>query len=543
MRIGTPIAWLVRPAALLAFMGLFCLLPLALPASPMHKAVTLQLSWHHQYQFAGYYLAEILGYYEQEMLQVNILPGKPGIYPVDEVVDGRAHFGIGNAGLLVHHDQGKPVLALAAIIQHDPTVLIGLKSSGIKHIRDLSGKRVMLQPGYGSLSLQAMLQQTGLTNRIERLESSMDIDDLIQGHTDLFNGYTTNEPYLLEKRGIDHVIFNPYDYGIQFYNDILFTRQVFEEKDPETVAAFRRASLRGWRYAMENPEKSIRLITHFYHIDKDNSWLRYEANKLRELVIPDLVEIGHMNPLRWEKIAEQLSLIGLMSSEVDMENFIYQPNDSRIDWRILSPYILSAATLLVATAFGLLMMVRLNRNLREEVTTRRHAEYQATKLATHDSLTGLPNRILFMDRLEKSLKRARREKNTPGLIFFDLDNFKMINDNYGHHKGDEALKLVAKYVKQSIRESDTFARLSGDEFTLLIDDCDSLQFQALAEKILASIQEALQSLHTGIELGCSIGLLVIRNPSKDAEAILSQADHLMYRAKFNGKNQIESGEI
>jgi diguanylate cyclase (GGDEF)-like protein len=507
------------------------------------RRVTLQLSWHHQYQFAGYYLAEILGYYEQENLQVKILPGRPQLSTVDEVVSEQADFGIGNSDLILHFAEGKPILALAAISQHAPTVLIALKSSGIQNISDLQSKRVMLRPGYASLPLIAMLKQTDLMDQIVRIDSSMDIDDLIEGRVDLFNGYISNEPYLLEERGIDYTVFNPNDYGIQFYSDVLFTRQKLNRSEPEMVDAFRRASLKGWRYAMDNPEKSINLITQFYPIQKTIPWLRYEANKLREMVVPDLVEIGHMSLLRWKKIAEQLQRMGLMDNRVNLRAFSNtSPPRPLLDWESISPYVISILVVLITAIITVIQLIRLNRNLRKEVDIRVQAEHRATYMATHDPLTGLPNRILFMDRLENTLQRARREGNSPGLLFIDLDNFKVINDTYGHYKGDEALKRVAQSISSLIRESDTFARLGGDEFTLLVEHCEEHTFQILAQKILNTIQEALNEMHTDIDLGASIGLLVISEPRTHAETVLSRADNLMYQAKFNGKNHIESAQ-
>jgi diguanylate cyclase (GGDEF)-like protein len=507
------------------------------------RRVTLQLSWHHQYQFAGYYLAEILGYYEQENLQVKILPGRPQLSTVDEVVSEQADFGIGNSDLILHFAEGKPIKALATIYQHAPTILIALKSSGIQHISDLQSKRVMLQPGYASLPLIAMLKQTGMMDQIVRIDSSMDIDDLIEGRVDLFNGYISNEPYLLEERGIDYIVFNPDDYGIQLYSDVLFTRQKLNRSEPEMVDAFRRASLKGWRYAMDNPEKSINLITQFYPIQKTKPWLRYEANKLREMVVPDLVEIGHMSLLRWKKIAEQLQQMGLMDNRVNLRAFSNtSPPRPLLDWESISPYVISILVVLITAIIVVIQLIRLNRNLRKEVDIRVQAEHRATYMATHDPLTGLPNRILFMDRLENTLQRARREGNSPGLLFIDLDNFKVINDTYGHYKGDEALKRVAQSISSLIRESDTFARLGGDEFTLLVEHCEEHTFQILAQKILNTIQEALNAMHTDIDLGASIGLLVISEPRTNAETVLSQADNLMYQAKFNGKNHIESAQ-
>ncbi|MFK5926371.1 MAG: ABC transporter substrate-binding protein, partial [Desulfuromusa sp.] len=108
------------------------------------EKVVLQLSWHHQFQFAGYYMAQVQGYYRDAGLNVEILDVTNGENPVTEVISGRADFGISGTGLLVERSLGKPVVAIAAIFQHSPTVFLTLKQSDINKPADLSGKKVML---------------------------------------------------------------------------------------------------------------------------------------------------------------------------------------------------------------------------------------------------------------------------------------------------------------------------------------------------------------------------------------------------------------
>jgi two-component system sensor histidine kinase/response regulator len=109
-------------------------------------SVTLQLKWTHQFQFAGYYAALEKGYYRDAGLDVTIVPAKPDSEPMQEVLDGKAEFGVGTTDVVLLRDQGKPVVVLAVIFQHSPLVLIARKNAGIESIHDLKGKRVMIEP-------------------------------------------------------------------------------------------------------------------------------------------------------------------------------------------------------------------------------------------------------------------------------------------------------------------------------------------------------------------------------------------------------------
>ena len=108
--------------------------------------ITLQLRWFHQFQFAGYYAAKMKGYYRDAGLDVSIMDSKPGMEVVSEVISGRAQYGVGNSSLLLARQQGKPVVALAAIFQHSPLVFIARADAGISSVHDLAGKKIMLEP-------------------------------------------------------------------------------------------------------------------------------------------------------------------------------------------------------------------------------------------------------------------------------------------------------------------------------------------------------------------------------------------------------------
>ncbi|MCD6582625.1 MAG: ABC transporter substrate-binding protein, partial [Desulfuromusa sp.] len=297
--------------------------------------LVLQLPWHHQFQFAGYYMAEEQGYYRDAGLSVEIHDITQGSNPIEGVLSGRVDFGVSGPGLIVERSQGKPVVAVASIFQQSPTVFLSLEQSGIREPADFIGKKVMLSPGYQSLPLLALLLQEKLLDKIERLETSFDSHSLLNGQTDVFNGYSSNEPYQLEAQGYATNIIDPAEYGINFYGDTLFTSETFIQKHPEVTESFRQASLRGWEYAVAHPDAAIAVIQAKYKCQKTVAALRYEAAETIKLIQADQVEIGDMDLLCWRKISRHLIALGMVSPDFYLsKHFLYDPPPG-IPWKKL----------------------------------------------------------------------------------------------------------------------------------------------------------------------------------------------------------------
>jgi diguanylate cyclase (GGDEF)-like protein/PAS domain S-box-containing protein len=172
-----------------------------------------------------------------------------------------------------------------------------------------------------------------------------------------------------------------------------------------------------------------------------------------------------------------------------------------------------------------------------DITQRKTAERQLVHQAYHDALTGLPNRMLFHDRLKQSLAQARRQGRGLAVLFLDLDRFKLVNDTLGHAAGDRLLQSVAARLRQAVRESDTVARVGGDEFNLLLPgvDCGSKAAKT-AEKILTTVARPVDLEGHRLFLTTSIGISMFPADAEDAEALLTSADIAMYRAKELGRN-------
>jgi diguanylate cyclase (GGDEF)-like protein/PAS domain S-box-containing protein len=170
----------------------------------------------------------------------------------------------------------------------------------------------------------------------------------------------------------------------------------------------------------------------------------------------------------------------------------------------------------------------------QDITEHKLAEERIQRVAHHDSLTGLPNRLLFNDRLAQAMSLARRDSRQFALLYLDLDRFKPVNDVLGHAAGDELLKDVATRIRQQVRESDTVARIGGDEFTVILQDVAGRED---AETVAGKIRAALAAPFAPggekrvVEIGASIGIALFPADGGDADALIKAADAAMYRAK------------
>jgi diguanylate cyclase (GGDEF)-like protein/PAS domain S-box-containing protein len=172
-----------------------------------------------------------------------------------------------------------------------------------------------------------------------------------------------------------------------------------------------------------------------------------------------------------------------------------------------------------------------------DITDRKQSEEHLLYLAHYDVLTGLPNRELFTDRIEHALANAYRQGEQVALLFIDLDHFKQVNDTLGHSAGDELLRQVAQRLKNNIRENDTAARLSGDEFTVILEHFHHRQdVEILTRKLLTELSLAYSIKGREVTICASIGIAFYPNDAEEIEKLIRCADQAMYKAKENGRN-------
>ena len=177
------------------------------------------------------------------------------------------------------------------------------------------------------------------------------------------------------------------------------------------------------------------------------------------------------------------------------------------------------------------------RGTSKDITERRQYEERIERMAQYDSLTELPNRALFYDRLQHAIALAQRERGELALLYLDLDGFKQINDTLGHHAGDQLLQQVAGRIQGALRKSDTVARLGGDEFAILLPNPGSPEdSEKVARKIIESLRQpfTLEGINPAATIGASIGVALFPGDGETDDVLLKAADTAMYRAKQSG---------
>ncbi|MEJ8842507.1 ABC transporter substrate-binding protein [Lacibacter sp. H375] len=285
----------------------------------------LHLKWWHQFQFAGYYAAQLKGFYEAEGLNVKIIPANKSHPPVKAVLNLDADFGVTASDIILNHAKGDKVMVIAPIFQHSAYTVIALSSSNINTPADLVGKRIMASEDQGWVQLQALFLKEGIPlDSLKVIPHSWNNLDLINGNADAMTGYISVEPKQLENLGAHAHTILPVSYGIDFYGDLLFTTTSVVKNNPELVEKFKRASFKGWEYALKKPDELADYILTLPGVKERNvtkEQLLYEADQMQQLILPGLVEIGHMNEGRWKHILDIHQTLGLIDRSVTLDGF------------------------------------------------------------------------------------------------------------------------------------------------------------------------------------------------------------------------------
>nr|WP_294904020.1 ABC transporter substrate-binding protein [uncultured Lacibacter sp.] len=380
-----------------------------LKANAQTNHVRLHLKWWHQFQFAGYYAADVKGFYKAEGLDVTIIPADKEHPPVKAILNKEADFAVTGSDIILNFAKGDPLIVVAPIFQHSAYTVISLKGSNINTPADLIGKRIMASEDQGWVQLQALFLKEGIPlDSLKVIPHSWNNTDLINGLTDAITGYISAEPYQLEKAGHHVHTILPVNYGIDFYGDLLFTSKEMLRDNPELIERFKRASFKGWEYAMMHKEELADHILTLPGVKERNvtkEALLFEAGQMEHLIMPGIVEIGHMNEGRWQHILSVHQSLGLIDSSTTLDGFLYD-SEKTASGRITRSILYSS----IAALFVLGIFLMYNLSLRRAVRKR-----------TRELEAEVKERTKTQEQLQMNKERLQLAIQAAGIGIWDFD--------------------------------------------------------------------------------------------------------------------------
>jgi diguanylate cyclase (GGDEF)-like protein/PAS domain S-box-containing protein len=331
----------------------------------------LQLKWKHQFQFAGFYAAQQQGYFAAEGLEVELREIDKGSTPAESVLRGDAQYGISDSSLVLQRLRGQPLVVLAAIFQHSPMVLMTTQASGITSPLQLKGKKVMYRKNIDDAVLLAMFTEAGLgIDQHQHVSTTFNHNSLLNGDTDAMAGYTTNQPYYYQQMGVPINILAPANYGIDFYGDMIFVEELYLKQHKQQALAFRRASVKGWAYALEHPEEIIDWMLANLKTDKGREHLLFEAERTARLIQPELIELGYINPNRFRRITDIYKKQQLVDVNAELQGINYLDYFGDHKARDLGKWLSVAGIVLLAFFLVALVLWVINYRLKAQVSIR-----------------------------------------------------------------------------------------------------------------------------------------------------------------------------
>lgn len=420
-----------QPLAALILMGLFAWPSLGASAESDLVKTSIQLNWMFQFEFAGPIAAHEKGFYREAGLDVSLHEGGPKVDPISPVARGAIDFGVAGSSLVLERFKGKPVVALASMMQHSAVGLLGRKSAGIANVFDLKNKRLAITFDTAA-EIDAYLTSQGIkATDYSLINQFVPVEKLDAGEADAISIYTSNELFHIRDRVDSYMLFTPRASGIDLFGNILFTNEALVKRHPELVEAFRKATIQGWDYALKHPEEIADLILARYNSQhKSREHLLFEAKKLWELTRSDIVEPGHMSPGRWRHVADVYAEQGKLPADFDLQGFIYDPNPKTdLTWLYLG-LLGSCLTLLIV--IGIAMYFR-------------HMNQRLIK-ASHEARTAQQNLALS----EANYKELVENVNAIILRMAPDGTVTYFNEHAAHFFGYRADEILGRHVVGTI---------------------------------------------------------------------------------------------
>lgn len=285
--------------------------------TPSLTPITVQLSWTHSSQFAGYYAADQLGYYSAEGLAVKFIEGGPTVDRFKAVLDGSAQFGIASGTNLIEaRSDGNQIVGIAAILRRDPFAFFALASSGITRPQDFKGKVIQIRVRAHPY-LYPILTRVGLTPDQITEANDAAFDDLYSGKVDIATGFVTTQLVDAQRAGYELNVIYPDDYGVHSLSDIIFATDTFLAQHHDLALRFLRATLKGWTYTVENPVQAAAFVAK-YKPDADLSYETATLTASLPYINTGEDQIGWMKPDIWAGMEQTSREQGVITKPVDV---------------------------------------------------------------------------------------------------------------------------------------------------------------------------------------------------------------------------------
>jgi len=446
------------------------------------RPITLQLQWKHQFEFAGFYAAKEQGYYEAVGLDVSFVEYESNSTVVGAVLDKGMDYGVGYSSVIAEYMNGKPIVLLANFFKHSPLALVTQKS--IQTPADLKNKKIMgLSDNIDSITVVNMLSKFGVDRSdYENIPTDFKIDSFVSKEIDAMSLFTTNEIYDLNRLGIAFNVFNPSLYGQEYYDVNLFTSAKKLQNNPKEVKEFTKASIAGWKYALEHKEELCELILQKYNTQKKTKEaLMFEALQIENLMLQNVYPIGSIDIQRVKMMANEFKQAGFINKDTkkDIENIVFVDlNEEQTVWNLEYYLKYASASMIwqiVAFLFVVLVLVvwrnyigkRLNAELQEKMQNAIEETREKDKILFHQ------NKLASMGEMMQNIAHQWRQPlsqvNSAVLVIDDMLESRGIKDDMLEEKLLE-IENLTNYMSKTISDFKEFYSKSKHKEKFILED-------------------------------------------------------------------------
>lgn len=427
-----------------------------------NQNIRLQLNWLNQFQFAGYYVAKELGYYQDADLNVTINEFSANTDISTVIEQNKADFAIGRSSLIIDRINGKDIVALGAIFQLSPLMLLTRDDTNISTIRDLKHKRIMLtKDAKETVSILAMLFSNGIRQKdIEVIPHSFNLDDLINRKTDAMASYVSNEPIRLTEKGVGYKIFSPQNYGFYFYSDILFTSSKFIKAHPKETKEFYDATIKGWTYAFEHIAQTAEMIYKHYNTQhKTLIQLIKEGEALKRLAYHNNLPLGYLDKNQLNDMVKVYKVLGFVNKDIDLDSFVYEYNHPKelafkLNYDDIFHIVFIAVLVLSSLGFSLLFISLRNNWLMTQSHLNKKIEDQKIKIEKQNRIIMVQSKIAAVGEMLSNIAHQWRQPlNIIALTTAKIETSMLLGtkmDAEEFLKLSQEINLQVQYLSQTI---------------------------------------------------------------------------------------------